>query len=233
MREGHARALIPATENENPPWARGAGEAGDAVALLDNHTTTAVESISGAKLVEVIHAEHEAAIHKARDAIEHARRCGEMLIKVKSSLKHGGWLPWLNANITFSESTAQRYMQVASRWDDLQQKSRTVRDLTMQGAIRALCVAPTKKTRRRKSTTKAPARTQRWASAIQLALDALRDLAEMQQEFQTWLDGLPENLAASAVADKLQMVVDLDLQAALDIINEAQNADLPLGFGRD
>lgn len=96
-------------------------------------------------------------------------------------------------------------------------------------------------------------RTARWAQAAgdaQAALDAVRAAAEdlntalealrdIQTEYQEWRDNLPENLAQSALAEKLDAVADLDLDVTIDLdeienaIGEAEGADLPLGFGRD
>lgn len=85
-----------------------------------------------------INAEHLAATGKAREAIEHARRAGEMLLDVKAGLGHGAFLPWLAANITFSDRTAQRYMVLAENWPAIAAKSDTLSDLTIRGALRAI-----------------------------------------------------------------------------------------------
>jgi hypothetical protein len=50
-------------------------------------------------------------------------------------------------------------------------------------------------------------------------------LRELQAEYQDWLDNLPESLQASALAEKLEDVCSVDIDA-LDV-------ELPLGFGRD
>ncbi len=62
-------------------------------------------------------------------------------------------------------------------------------------------------------------RPARWAEAV-------ATLEELQQEYEQWHDGLPENLTGGALAEKLQAVADIDLSSV-------QEADLPLGFGRD
>ena len=62
-------------------------------------------------------------------------------------------------------------------------------------------------------------RPQRW-------MEAVETLRALQAEYQEWLDNLPENLQDGALADKLQAVCELDL-------DELENVDLPLGFGRD
>ena len=61
-------------------------------------------------------------------------------------------------------------------------------------------------------------RPARWARA----LDELRKL---QGEYETWRDGLPESLADSRTAERLEEVCGLDLDV-LDVV-------LPRGFGRD
>jgi len=76
-------------------------------------------------------------------------------------------------------------------------------------------------------------RAARWSEAVSKAVDGLQELVDLQEEYQNWLDNLPEGLQSSAVADKLQAVVDMDLQGAMDTVQEAEGADLPLGWGKD
>jgi hypothetical protein len=49
---------------------------------------------------------------------------------------------------------------------------------------------------------------------------------EAQTEYAAWLDGLPENLRDSGLAEALQAICDLDL-------TELQAIVPPRGFGRD
>lgn len=62
-------------------------------------------------------------------------------------------------------------------------------------------------------------RPARWAAAT-------ATLVRLQEEYRDWLDNLPPNLESSALADKLQTIVELDLE-------ELQAVNLPRGFGRD
>jgi len=62
-------------------------------------------------------------------------------------------------------------------------------------------------------------RPRRWAAAV-AALVALQD------EYRAWFDRLPENLAESRTAEKLQAIVDLDLDELLAV-------EPPRGYGRD
>jgi|PlaIllAssembly_1097288.scaffolds.fasta_scaffold238482_3 hypothetical protein len=103
---------------------------------------------------------------------------------------------------------------------------------------------------------KSNSRTARWAEAVQdardavqavhdaaqAAADALEALRDIQGEYQDWYDNLPDVSQGTAMADKLEAVTSLDLDwdadpADLDsleaILDEAEGADLPLGFGRD
>ena len=69
-----------------------------------------------------------------------------------------------------------------------------------------------------KRPTDRRSRPQQWAEAV-------ATLQRLQWEYQEWLDNLPESLQDTPLAEKLQEVCELDLEA-LDI-------DVPRGFGRD
>ena len=76
-------------------------------------------------------------------------------------------------------------------------------------------------------------RAQRWADAVGNAMTALDELRDIQSEYQDWMDNLPENLETSPVGEKLTQVCDLDIDGAYRTVEEADSADLPIGFGRD
>lgn len=80
---------------------------------------------------------------------------------------------------------------------------------------------------------KSKSRSTRWSEACIAASIALQDLKDLQDEYQDWLDNLPENLQSSAVSEKLEAVCDLDIEGAIDTVSDAEGMDLPLGFGRD
>jgi hypothetical protein len=74
--------------------------------------------------------------------------------------------------------------------------------------------------------------------------DAVSELSDIKQEYEDWKDSLPENLASSPLAEKLEEVSNLDLDSigdslssavddAENTISEAAGLDLPRGFGRD
>lgn len=103
----------------------------------------------------------------------------------------------------------------------------------------------------RKRTASRPDRWREAVAEAQQALDAveaakedltsaLGNLRDVQAEYQDWRDNLPENLANGTLGDKLNTVADMDLEPDEDdlgamraAVEEAEGADLPLGFGRD
>ena len=89
-------------------------------------------------LARDINAEHCRVLDHASKAIEHARRAGEWLLKAKAQVKHGEWLPWLQANVPFSHRTAQGYIRVAKNFPKLEGKANAVAHLSLRGALKAL-----------------------------------------------------------------------------------------------
>ena len=69
-------------------------------------------------------------------------------------------------------------------------------------------------------------RPQDRSSRPQLWQDAVRTLLDLQDEYQGWLDNLPDSLGESALALKLQAICALDLA-------ELDSVEPPRGFGRD
>ena len=76
-------------------------------------------------------------------------------------------------------------------------------------------------------------RPQQWAQACSKAISAIEELEALQEEYQEWQDNLPDGLDQSATAEKLEAVSELDLEGAKDALQEADDIDLPRGFGRD
>lgn len=96
-------------------------------------------------------------------------------------------------------------------------------------------------------------RSYRWSNAVGNAREALErmqnaatdvqsaleDLGSIKEEFQEWLDNLDGKFAGSALVEKLETITQLDLEREPDFsdlesaIDEAENAELPMGFGRD
>jgi hypothetical protein len=62
-------------------------------------------------------------------------------------------------------------------------------------------------------------RPQRWRAAV-------AELVRLQAEYAAWLEAIPEALKASAAAEALQAMLDIDLDELIAL-------EPPRGFGRD
>ncbi len=86
------------------------------------------------ELAREINTEHGHVEAYKHNTIQHAIRCGELLLEMKQRVGHGNWLAWVEEHFEASERTARNYMEIA--------KSAAVADLkddtTMRSALRAL-----------------------------------------------------------------------------------------------
>ncbi len=76
-------------------------------------------------------------------------------------------------------------------------------------------------------------RPKRWQQAIERASEALEELLEIQSEYEDWFESMPEGLQTSATGEMLVELTYLDIDGAKSIVDEAEWANLPQGFGRD
>jgi hypothetical protein len=84
-----------------------------------------------------INAEHAAAERALTDSLQHARRCGELLIEAKKSCMHGDWQGWVERNVAGSYRTAAAYMRIAREWGALS-KSAEPAHLSIDAALKML-----------------------------------------------------------------------------------------------
>src|SRR5262249_7386802 len=90
-------------------------------------------------LADRINAAHAQCESATRSALEHAAEAGRLLTEAKAQAGHGNWLPWLKANVTCSERTAQVYMRIAARYEELTAGNpQTSAGLSIDGAIKLL-----------------------------------------------------------------------------------------------
>lgn len=75
-------------------------------------------------LAALINNEHEQCIASPTTGLLHARNAGDWLLEAFDQLPKEEWLPWLLANCTFSERTAQTYMQIAHSWPRLKKQAK-------------------------------------------------------------------------------------------------------------
>ncbi len=99
-------------------------------ALQRIETTPTPENLAGE--INHYHAKCEEALGQAA---LYAKEAGDRLLKVKESLGHGQWLPWLQKNFDGAPRTAQAYMRIANNWNELQQKRSSASHLSIRGAL--------------------------------------------------------------------------------------------------
>jgi phage N-6-adenine-methyltransferase len=63
-------------------------------------------------LAQAIEAEHQAAVGAARVSLEHAARCGALLLEAQAQCETL-WSQWVDANLSFGERQAQKYMRLS------------------------------------------------------------------------------------------------------------------------
>lgn len=82
-------------------------------ALFSSPKVSATASNKKTDLIVEINREHELAQSNAKAAVEHAVRCGQLLLEQKKRLEHGEFDTWIKTNCKFARSTATRYMTAA------------------------------------------------------------------------------------------------------------------------
>src|SRR6185312_10936826 len=75
--------------------------------------TTDADAI--AEPAERINEQHRLAISHRDFAIQHAAEAGRILLQVKQRLGHGEFMPWIETNCDFAQSTASRYIRAAQQ----------------------------------------------------------------------------------------------------------------------
>jgi hypothetical protein len=91
------------------------------------------------ELARRINVEHQECGRLLQAGLHHAMNAGKLLLEAKERVGHGGWLPWLKANVPFSERTARGYMRVAREVPKLGEGNRQrVADLSYRKALKAL-----------------------------------------------------------------------------------------------
>ena len=97
--------------------------------------STAVVESNLAKLAEEINRVHREAEEALNAGLARAFRAGELLAQAKSQCKHGTWIPWLENNFAGSVRTAQAYMRVVDRREEIESKSAGLAHLGFEEAM--------------------------------------------------------------------------------------------------
>jgi hypothetical protein len=99
--------------------------------------TIIAESARLDALKQRINEEHRRCEEAVGSALEHAINAGEGLAQMKDNLSHGRWGRWLRENFEGSERTAQAYMRLYRRRDEIRSGAS---DLSIRGALSSLSV---------------------------------------------------------------------------------------------
>jgi phage N-6-adenine-methyltransferase len=87
-------------------------------------------------LAEQINEEHRAFFGSLEKTAEHGIRAGELLTEAKSRCKHGQWLGWLENNFEGSVRSAQVYMQLFEKRDEIRAKTQSSAHLSISGMLK-------------------------------------------------------------------------------------------------
>ena len=99
---------------------------------------------------------------RMKSSLKYALQAGGLLIEARETVPHGLWLTWFEASeFNFSESTAQRYMRVSSRWAEIEKQAGdgkvSLDELTMTEALDLLADPDRKKAQEVDRALPAPA----------------------------------------------------------------------------
>lgn len=90
------------------------------------------------ELVEAANHHHRQLKDLLAKSLDHARAAGDALLQIKSSLPHGQFQKWIDANCEFTDRTARRYMLIAEGWERIEAKRTHVRNLSLREAVKLL-----------------------------------------------------------------------------------------------
>lgn len=91
-----------------------------------------------ARQAKKINAEHLAVEKAAAAGLEHAQLAGQLLSEVRETLELGEWEPWVAEHLAFSLRTAQTYLRVWERREDIAEAQRAAPDMSLRAALQLL-----------------------------------------------------------------------------------------------
>jgi hypothetical protein len=101
-------------------------------------TDIVVNSLELETLVEKANTAHLRAQETATFALKYAKEAGDALREAKEQVGHGAWLDWLEGNFKGTARTAQMYMRVSARWNELEPNAASVSHLSLRAALAEL-----------------------------------------------------------------------------------------------
>lgn len=109
----------------------------DSTTILPS-TPPAIVQVDLQTIAQQIADEHEACSAAARQSLQHAMRCGDLLLQAKRECGHGKFSPWLADNFPGSKRTAQVYMRLAKNRATVEAKSAESALLSIDEAVKLL-----------------------------------------------------------------------------------------------
>ena len=90
-------------------------------------------------LAEEIACAHAAVLSAGAEVVERAAEVGRLLLRVKDTLPHGAFLPWVQESCPFSERTARRYLRIYQHLPELREQiGHGMADLGLVSALKLL-----------------------------------------------------------------------------------------------
>lgn len=96
---------------------------------MKNNTLSVAEVNAAPEVLAQIIALHSEITEAARTSLDKAITLGDLLAQEKERLGHGNWLPWLKANVPFTDRTARNYIRCFENRERI--KLESVSDLTV------------------------------------------------------------------------------------------------------
>jgi len=91
-----------------------------------------------AAIAKTIAEAHKEFLALAGRSLAKAKGIGDLLVEAKSMVARGDWSAWLEAWFPGSERSAQGYMRLSNRWEEIETKSAETADLTIDAAMKFL-----------------------------------------------------------------------------------------------
>lgn len=179
-------------------------------AIVATPTAAEIETIKGA-----INREHHAAESAAKDAIDHALKCGELLVAAKEKYPHGSFTPFLRDHFDGCERTAQRYMLLfRERAKVANLKTTRVSDLTIREAIKHIAT-----TTKKIAQVPEQIRNKVVGEVLQgksLTIASARVRVQQREQAKENFQAFRERVASPAFSANIYEKKDIDAQIAAD-----------------
>ena len=133
------------------------------------------------RLITFVNESHMQLCDDQRQSLNLRKDIGDALLSMRERVEHGAWIPWVEAHCNFAKRQAQRYMEVAEKWDRIAERlqqsdgeaSRVtlLEDVSLRGALDLLKEPKTTKSSTPQRPEDAPESEERYTP-----LDIVKDI---------------------------------------------------------